>query len=165
MFGRRNYVNDYNRLNPKCASVFHPLVDSLGMASSASFFQDKEIRKQLDRDYQNGKGGVQIHGDRIACENLIMQIVLGTRRLAHNTSEVPADVYGHVTTIPTLRSVVFGFCPGMAAALDADPYDVTLRTCFVIANMLGDPEDRSEIVEASRMVWKNFHDVCVEFHG
>jgi len=165
MFGRRNYVNDYNRLNPKCASVFHPMVDSIGGASSTSFFQDKEIRKQLDCNYQNGKEAIQINGDRIACENLHMQIVLGARRMAHNTSEVPAALYGMATTVPTIRSVVFGFGPGMAEALDADPYDVTLRTCFVIASMLGGPEDRSEMVEAARRLWQSFHDVCVEVHG
>ena len=50
MFWRRNHLDTYNQLNPKCAAIFHPMVDALGERSggstSASYFSDAAVRRR-----------------------------------------------------------------------------------------------------------------------
>ena len=168
MFGRRDYTKEYDARNPMCAAVFHPMVDELsqrvGGNSSASFFKERDVRDQLDKHYENGKRAVQTLGDAKACENLHMQIVLGTQSLQQRVESIDPALYGMVVTIPTIRDVVFGTGPGFAAALRADPYQVTLRSCYIIAQLLESCE-QTTIVVGARSLWSSFHEGCLHFYG
>lgn len=168
MFGQRDYRKKYDAKNPKCAAIFHPMVDALasrvGGKSSDSFFKYPELRNQLDNDFQSGRRAIKLRGHEAACENITMQIALGTQSLEQEVFAIDPVLYGMVVTLPPMRSVIFGHAPGFADALGADPYKITLRSCFMISRVLEGCK-QTDIVVGSRSLWSSFYEACLKFHG
>lgn len=168
MFGFKHPVVQYDALNPKCALIFHAVVDELSLRTGANpsteFFKNPSVREQLDWQYLNGKRAIETQGDKVCCENIHMQMAMEVLSWNADDAGLPPSLFGMASTIPLVRSVVFGFAPGMAEAMKEEVYGITLRTCFVMSELLGKVE-QTEIVDGSRQLWTAILDGCSELFG